>query len=269
MSHHVSEEIVPVPTPSDNAPNALAATPTRSGFLERTSRMLFGGTGPRQQEESNVTERRRAVDPLAVPPFPSEEQQLRQLQLNAAADVRQRPQREAEPAKLDARRATFEAALASSRPRTPTWERASASLKSSPNLSPPRDHRSPRRSASPQAEMTSLMQLFQLQMQQAADREQRHEEQRREDEHRHEEQRREDRREAAELRREAAERETRLEARLLQTTSTPAGAYRIGVATSRRTCPEILRGLEACRRLGSMIHRDQTWSRYSPGWLAV
>jgi hypothetical protein len=78
--------------------------------------------------------------------------------------------------------------------------------------------------------MTSLMQLFQLQMQQAADREQRHEEQRREDERRHEEQRREDRREAAELRREAAERETRLEARLLQTTSTPAGAYRIGAA---------------------------------------
>jgi hypothetical protein len=148
ISHHVSEDLVPVQTPLDNAPNALAATPTRSGFLERTSRMLFGGTGPRQQEESNVTERRRAVDPDAVPPFPSEEQQLRQLQLNAAADVRQRPQGKAEPAELDA-------ALASSRPRTPTWERASASLESSPNLSPPRDHRSPRRSASPQAEMTS------------------------------------------------------------------------------------------------------------------
>jgi hypothetical protein len=78
--------------------------------------------------------------------------------------------------------------------------------------------------------MTALMQLFHLQMQQAADREQRHEEQRRDDEHRHEERRREDRREAAELRREAAEREARLEARLLQTTSTPAGAYRIGAA---------------------------------------
>ncbi len=77
------------------------------------------------------------------------------------------------------RGATFEAALASSRPRTPTWERASASLESSPNLSPPRDHRSPRRSTSPYAEMTVLMQLFQLQMQQAADREQRHEEQHR------------------------------------------------------------------------------------------
>ena len=122
MSHHVSEELVPVPTPLDNAPNALAATPTRSGFIERTSRMLFGGTGPRQQEESNVTERRRAVDPDAVPPFPSEEQQFRQLQLNAAADVRQRPTGEAEPAELDARRATFEAALASSRPRTPLSE---------------------------------------------------------------------------------------------------------------------------------------------------
>ena len=48
-------------------------------------------------------------------------------------------------------------------------------------------------------------------------------------EHRHEEQR-EDRREAVELRREAAERETRLEARLLQTTSITAGAYRIGAA---------------------------------------
>jgi hypothetical protein len=63
------------------------------------------------------------------------------------------------------------------------------------------------------------MQLFQLQMQQAADREQRYEEQRRED-----------RREAAELRREAAEREARLEARLLRTPTTTAGAYRIGAA---------------------------------------
>jgi hypothetical protein len=124
ISHHVSEDLVPVQTPLENAPNALAATLTRSGFLERTSRMLFGGTGPRQQEESNVTERRRVVDPDAVPPFPSEEQQLRQLQLNAAADVRQRSQGQAEPAKLDARRATFEAALASSRPRTPTCGRA-------------------------------------------------------------------------------------------------------------------------------------------------
>jgi hypothetical protein len=55
--------------------------------------MLFGGTRarPRQQEESNATERRQAVDPDAVPSFPSEEQQLRQLQINAPADNRRRP----------------------------------------------------------------------------------------------------------------------------------------------------------------------------------
>jgi hypothetical protein len=57
ISHHVSEESNPIQTPLDNAPNALAATPTRSGFLRRTSKILFGGTGPREQEESNVTER--------------------------------------------------------------------------------------------------------------------------------------------------------------------------------------------------------------------
>ena len=185
--------------------------------------MIFGSTGPRQQEESNVTERRRAVDPDAVSSFPSEAQQLGQLRVSAAADDRRRPQIEAELAAMDERRATFETALASSRPQTPPGEGESASLESSPNPSPPRNRRSPRRSTSPQAEIAALMQLFQLQMQQAADREQRHEEQAADREQRHEDQRRADRREAA-------EREARLEARLLQTPSTTAGAYRIGAA---------------------------------------
>ena len=160
--------------------------------------MIFGSTGPRQQEESNVTERRRAVDPDAVSSFPSEAQQLRQLRISAAADDRRRPQIEAELAAMDERRATFETALASSRPQTPPGEGESASLESSPNPSPPRNRRSPRRSTSPQAEIAALMQLFQLQMQQAADREQRHEEQAADREQRHEDQRRADRREAAE-----------------------------------------------------------------------
>lgn len=124
---------------------------------------------------------------------------------------------ETELAELDARKATVEAALAQSRPRTHTLERESAgSLGASPSPSPPRERRSPRRSTSPPSEVAALMQLFQMQMQQAA-------EDRREAAQRHEEQRREDRREAA-------EREARLEARLVQIPSTSPGGYRIGVA---------------------------------------
>ena len=220
ISHYVIEELVTVPTPLDNAPHAQSATPARSGLLARTSRLIFGDTGPRQQEESNVTERRRAVDFDAVPAVSSEEQQLLQLQIIATTDDRVRLQMEMELDEVDARRATLKAALASSHPQTPTGERESAgSLGASPTPSPPHERCSPRRSPSPRSEVAALMQLFQLQMQQAADREQRYEEQRRED-----------RREAAELRREAAEREARLEARLLRTPTTTAGAYRIGAA---------------------------------------
>jgi hypothetical protein len=75
--------------------------------------------------------------------------------------------------------------------------------------------------------VAALVQLFQQQQQQAADREQRREERR-------DEQRREDRREAAEreerLEARIAEREARLEARLLQTPSTASAGYRIGAA---------------------------------------
>ena len=42
ISHHVSEELVPVQTPLDKTPKALAATPTRSGFLEKSSSMIYG-----------------------------------------------------------------------------------------------------------------------------------------------------------------------------------------------------------------------------------
>jgi hypothetical protein len=73
----------------------------------------------------------------------------------------------------------------------------------------------------------ALMQLFQQQQQQAADREQRREERR-------DEQRREDRREAAErearLEARLAEREARVEARLLQNPSIASVGYRIGSA---------------------------------------
>jgi sRNA-binding protein len=75
--------------------------------------------------------------------------------------------------------------------------------------------------------VAALLQLFQQQQQQAADREQRREERR-------EEQRREDRREAAEreerLEARITEREARLEAHLLQTPSTASVGYRICAA---------------------------------------
>ena len=83
ISHHVSEVLVPVPTPVDtNAPHALdTATPARIGFLSR----LFGSNGRRQQEERYITDRRRAVSPDAGSASPSEEQRLLQLQINAEA----------------------------------------------------------------------------------------------------------------------------------------------------------------------------------------
>jgi hypothetical protein len=108
ISRYVSEELVLVPTPLDNAPHTQSATPARSGLLARTSRLIFGGTGSRQQEESKVTERRRAVDPDAVPAVSSEEQQLLQLQIHATADdqVRLQMETELDEPEVDARRAT-------------------------------------------------------------------------------------------------------------------------------------------------------------------
>jgi hypothetical protein len=82
--------------------------------------LIFGGTGPLQREESNVTERLRAVDPDAIPAVSSEEQQLLQLQIYATADDQALLQMETELDEVDARRATLTAALASSHPRTPT-----------------------------------------------------------------------------------------------------------------------------------------------------
>ena len=82
ISHHVSEELVRVSTPVDNAPPALdTATPVRPGFLSR----LFGSNGPRQHEEGNITDRRRAVGPDAVPASPRAEQPLLQLHRTDAA----------------------------------------------------------------------------------------------------------------------------------------------------------------------------------------
>ena len=125
ISHHVTEEFVPVPTPVDNAPPALdTATPARSGFLAR----LFGSNGPRQQEERYITDRRRAVGPDAVPASPSEEQRLLQLQINAEATEQRMVtfRMETEIAELDARKAAAEAALAQSHQRTHALERESA-----------------------------------------------------------------------------------------------------------------------------------------------
>ena len=213
ISHHVTEELVPVPTPVDNAPPALdTATPARSGIFAR----IFGSNGPQQQEERNITARRRAVGPDAVPASPREDQQLLQLQLSAAAAEQRMVtfRMETEIAELDARKAAAEAARTQSQQRTHALERESAgNFGASLSPSPPRERRSSRRSPSPPSEVAALLQLLQQQQQQAADREQRHEEQRREDRREAEAQRREDRREAA-------EREARLEARLLQTPTT-------------------------------------------------
>ena len=238
ISHHVSEVLVPVPTPVDtNAPHALdTATPARIGFLSR----LFGSNGRRQQEERYITDRRRAVSPDAGSASPSEEQRLLQLQINAEATEQRMItfRMETEIAELDARKAAAEAALAQAHQRAHALERESAdNLGGSPRSSPPRGRRSPRRSPSPPLEVAALLQLFQRQQQQAADREQQaadreqqaaDREQRREE--RRDEQRREDRREAAEreerLEARIAEREARLEARLLQTPSTASVGYR-------------------------------------------
>ena len=91
ISHYVTEDLVPVPTSTgvptsvdSNAPPALdTATPARIGFLSR----LFGSNGQRQQpeEESYITDRRRAVGPGAVSASPSEDQRLLQLQISAEA----------------------------------------------------------------------------------------------------------------------------------------------------------------------------------------
>ena len=238
ISHYVTEDLVPVPTSTgvptsvdSNAPPALdTATPARIGFLSR----LFGSNGLRQQpeEESYITDRRRAVGPGAVSASPSEDQRLLQLQISAEATEQRliTSRMETEIAELDARKAAVEAALAQSHQRTHALERESTdNLGASRSPSPPCEglRRSPRRSHSPQSEVAALMQLFQQQQQQAADREQRREERR-------DEQRREDRREAAErearLEARLAEREARVEARLLQNPSIASVGYRIGSA---------------------------------------
>ena len=171
----------------------------------------------------HITERRQLPGRDAVPSSPSDEHRLLQLQndTDAAAQRMVISRMETEMAELDARKAAAEAALAESHQRTRAWERESAgNLGTSPSPSPPRARRSPRRSPSPTTEVAALLQLFQMQQQQAAD-------QRREE-------RREDRREAAEreerLEARIAEREARLEARLLQTPSTASVVYRIGAA---------------------------------------
>ena len=209
ISHHVTEDLIL--TPEDNAPpDTDTTTPARSGILAR----LFGSSGTRQQD-MHITERRQLPGRDAVPSSPSDEQRLLQLQndTDAAAQRMVISRMETEMAELDARKAAAEAALAESHQRTRAWERESAgNLGTSPSPSPPRARRSPRSSPSPTTEVAALLQLFQMQQQQAAD-------QRREE-------RREDRREAAEreerLEARIAEREARLEARLLQPPSAAA-----------------------------------------------
>ena len=168
IPHHVTEELVPSTTPVENAPPALdTATPARAGLFAT----LFGSNGPRRQAESNITDRRRAVDPDAPPASTSGEQQLLQLQMNAAA-AEQRlvtSRMETELAELDARKAAAEAALAQSRHRTHASEQGSAANSGgSPSPSPPRERRSPRRSPSPPSEVAALLQLFQQPQQYAA-----------------------------------------------------------------------------------------------------
>jgi hypothetical protein len=236
ISHHASEDLVPTPTPVDNAPHALdieapvdnapapptleTVSPARPGILAR----FFGSSGTRQQQERHITERRRGFISDTVPSAPSDEQRLLQLQINseAAEQMMVISRMETEIAELDARKAAAEAALAQSHQRTRALERESTGdLGASPSLSPPRERRSPRRSPSPPTEIAALLHLFQMQQQQVAD-------QNREDDHRREDQRREDRREAAEreerLTDRIAEREARLEARLLQTRLSPQSA---------------------------------------------
>ena len=146
ISHYVTEDLVPVPTSTgvptlvdSNAPPALdTATPARIGFLSR----LFGSNGLRQQpeEESYITDRRRAVGPGAVSASPSEDQRLLQLQISAeATEQRMLTSRmETEIAELDARKAAVEAALAQSHQRTHALERESAdNLGASRSPSPP------------------------------------------------------------------------------------------------------------------------------------
>ena len=238
IPHHASEDLVPTPVdnappaldfeaPVDNAPSAVEpASPARPSLLTR----LFGSSGTRQQQERHITERRRGFISDTVPSTPSEEQRLLQVQINteAAEQMMVISRMETEIAKLCARKAAAETALAQSHQQTRESEQASTgNLGASPSLSPLRERRSPRRSPSPPAEVAALLQLFQLQQQQTAD-QRREDDRRREDqeqrrEDRREEQRREDRREAAEreerLENRIAEREARLEARLLQTPS--------------------------------------------------
>ncbi len=135
----------------DNAPPVLGtATPARDGLFART----YGSDRPRrtQDTESNITDRRRAVGHDAYPASPSEEQQLLQPQISAAAAKQRRVtfRMETEIAELDARKAAAEATLAQSHQRTHALERASAGSGAPklPSLSPPHERRSTRRSPS-------------------------------------------------------------------------------------------------------------------------
>jgi hypothetical protein len=105
-------------------------------------------------------QRRRAVDPDAHPAVSSEEQQLLQLQINATAHDQVQLQMETELSEVDARRATLTSQQVVSGLLPPPAHHANAAL---PDEAP---------QASPPSEVAALVQLFQLQMQQPADREQ-------------------------------------------------------------------------------------------------
>ncbi len=107
----------------------------------------------------------------AVPSSPREEQRLLQLQIIYTEAAEQRMaifRMDTEMAELEARKAAAEAELAQSHQRTRALERESTgNLGSSPSPSPPRARQSPRRSPSPLTQVSALLQLFQMQQQQA------------------------------------------------------------------------------------------------------
>jgi len=185
----------------EHAPQTLdPTTPARSGLRAR----LVGGSGLRQQNITERSDRRRIVNADTLPSPPSEAQRMRfQIETETAeAEIRAeqlailRLQMQTERAELDARKAAAEESLAGSRRRIDDMNRRTPS--SSPPKSPARSSSSPRvRSPSPPLEIAALLHMFHAQQQQAAD-------QRREDDLRREEQeqRREDQRRADDQRRE-------------------------------------------------------------------
>jgi hypothetical protein len=120
----------------DNAPPAQEpASPARPSLLSR----LFGSSGARQQQERNITERRREFISGTVPSAPSEEQRLLQLQINteAAEQMMVISQIETEIADLDARKAAAETALAQSHQRARALEQASPQASARPESGAP------------------------------------------------------------------------------------------------------------------------------------